>query len=102
MSRSGALGWIEEVNAIGSKWTGGTTDIYRAIGAEAQGSRYQSREKLGILLGPTANKLEGVVRATANAINGDWGPADTRRVRRLVAGQNLFYLRRLFDQIGEE
>ncbi|MBN9053126.1 MAG: hypothetical protein J0H80_04970, partial [Rhizobiales bacterium] len=102
MSRSGALGWIEEVNAVGSKWTGGTTDIYRAIGAEAQGSRYQSREKLGILLGPTANKLEGVVRAGANAINGDWGPADTRRLRRLVAGQNLFYLRRLFDQIGEE
>jgi len=102
MSRSGALGWIEEVNAIGSKWTGGTTDIYRAIGAEAQGSRYQSREKLGILLGPTANKLEGVVRAGANAINGDWGPADTRRLRRLVAGQNLFYVRRLFDQIGEE
>lgn len=102
MSRSGALGWIEEANAIGSKWTGGTTDIYQAVGATAQGSRYQSREKLGILLGPTANKLEGVIRAGANAINSEWGDADTRRIRRLVAGQNLFYLRRLFDQIGEE
>ncbi|OBZ96736.1 hypothetical protein ADU59_03060 [Pararhizobium polonicum] len=102
MSRSGVLGWIEEANAIGSKWTGGTTDMYRAIGAEAQGSRYQSREKLGILLGPTANKLEGVLRAGANGLNGDWGEADTRRMRRLVAGQNLFYLRRLLDQIGEE
>ncbi|NRF12280.1 hypothetical protein [Agrobacterium pusense] len=102
LSRSGALGWIEEANAIGAKWTGGTTDMYRAIGAEGHGSRYQSREKLGILLGPTANKLEGVVRAGANAINGDWSDADTRRMRRLVAGQNLFYLRRLFDQIGTE
>ncbi|RVL05653.1 hypothetical protein [Sinorhizobium meliloti] len=102
MSRSGVFGWIEEANAIGSKWTGGTTDLYQAIGAEAQGSRYQSREKLGILLGPTANKLEGVVRAGANAINGEWGDADTRRMRRLVAGQNLFYLRQLFDKIGEE
>lgn len=102
LSRSGTLGWIEEANAIGSKWTGGTTDLYQAIGATSQGSRYQSREKLGILLGPTANKFEGVVRAGANAINSDWGPADTTRMRRLVAGQNLFYLRRLFDQIGEE
>ena len=102
MSRSGVLGWVEEANAIGSKWTGGTTDLYQAIGAEGQGSRYQSREKLGILLGPTANKLEGVVRAGANAINGEWGPADTARMRRLLAGQNLFYLRQLFDKIGEE
>lgn len=102
LSRSGALGWIEEGNAVMSKWTGGTTDMYRAVGANNPGSRYQSREKLGVLLGPTANKIEGILRAGSDALNRTWGPADTRRLRRLVAGQNLFYVRRMFDQIGEE
>lgn len=108
MSRSGVFGWIEEANAISSKWTGGQRDLYRLMGATGEGSRYQSREKLGILLGPTANKLEGIARAGSNAITSNpqgesnWGDADTRRMRRLVAGQNLFYLRRLFDKIGEE
>jgi hypothetical protein len=101
-SRSGVFGWIEEGNAIGSKWTGGTMDMYRLVGAKQPGSRYQSREKLGILLGPTANKLEGLIKAGSNGLNGSWDGADYRRMRRMIAGQNLFYLRKLFDQLGDE
>lgn len=103
-SRSGVLGWLEEANAIPSKWTGGTTDMYRLIGATNPGSRYQSREGGGVLLGPTWNKLEGLIKAGGTAVNPniDWGPADTKRVRRLIAGQNLFYIRRALDALGEE
>lgn len=101
-SRSGMFGWLEEGNAVASKWTGGTMDMYRSIGATQPGSRYQSREKLGILLGPTANKLEGLIKAGANGVNGEWGAADYKRIRRMVAGQNLFYLRKLFDGIIDE
>jgi hypothetical protein len=97
MSRSGVTGWLEEMNAISSKWTNGKADAYRLIGAGMPASRYQSRDKLGVVLGPTANKLTGVITAAGNAVNGDWTDADTRRLRRLAPAQNLFYIRRLLD-----
>ncbi|MEJ5021854.1 hypothetical protein WH297_19255 [Ochrobactrum vermis] len=102
VSRSGVLGWLETMNAISSKWTGGQYDAFRMIGANEPLSRYQSQEKLGILLGPTANKLEGLIRAGTNASTGDWSDADTRRLRRVMPFQNLFYFRRLLDQVGEQ
>jgi len=102
VSRSGVLGWLEEANAVPAKWTGGSTDMYRLIGSTGPGSRYQSREGGGVLLGPTWNKIEGLIRAGGNAANLNWAAADTKRVRRMIAGQNLFYLRRGFDALAEE
>ncbi len=102
ISRSGFSGWLEEINSISSKWTDGTWDAYRLIGATQPASRYQSRDKLGVLLGPTANKLSGLIQAGGDAANLDWKDSDTRALRRVVAGQNLFYVRWLLKQAGSE
>lgn len=100
--RSGLLGWISEANGLSSKVTRGTIDVYRLIGADKPLSRYASRSALGALLGPTAGKLESLQQIMGSAATGEWTAADTRRLRRLVAGQNLFYLRRLFDQVEQD
>lgn len=99
LTRSGALGWYQEANAISEKWTGGAADAFRLIGAERPDSRYISRSQLGALLGPTANKLEAFISSGYNVANLNWTAGDTRRVRRLLAGQNLFYIRGLLDKI---
>lgn len=100
MSRSGVLGWFEEGNAISAKLTAGSLDLYRLIGSDKPLSRYQSRTILSSLLGPTAGKVENLAQITQTiSPNVDWTAADTTRVRRFVAGQNLLYLRRLLDQV---
>lgn len=99
LSHSGALGWLKEGNAGVSKLTRGQLDFYRAFGSDTQLSRFASRSFMGQLLGPTYGKLESMAQITGAATSGDWTAADTHRLRRLVALQNLFFLRRVFDQV---
>lgn len=107
INRSGVLGWYAEGNSILAKWTGGTADAYRLIGAGQPDARYISRSPGGALLGPTYGKAEATVKTMSTLIakvlggDADWKASDTTNVRRLIAGQNLFYIRRLLDS-GEE
>lgn len=101
ISRSGVLGWLEEGNAMASKATRGGADVYRLIGADKPLSRYASRSGLDAILGPTAGKIGSVLQVTGAAASGDWTQADTKAVRRLTASQNLFYIRRLWDQVEQ-
>ena len=98
VSRSGVLGWLEEGNALASKMSRGGVDVYRLIGADKPLSRYASRSVLDQLLGPTVGKVESLAKVTGAMAARDWSAADTRALRRLSAFQNLFYVRRLFDQ----
>lgn len=99
ISRSGLLGWFEEGNALASKASRGGVDIYRMIGADKPLTRFASRSTLDMLLGPTAAKVESLTKVTGAAASRDWQESDTRALRRVIAGQNLFYVRRLFDQV---
>lgn len=99
VSRSGVLGWIEEGRGFVEKATGGQADIYRLLGSDRPTSRYASRTALSQLLGPTWGKMEGLVIAGGNISQGSWSASDTRRLRRVTALQNLFYVRWLFDQV---
>jgi len=101
VSRGGMLGWFEEGNALASKATRGGVDLYRMIGADKPLGRYANRSTLDMLIGPTAGKVGSLVQATGAAAAGDWQESDTKAVRRLIAMQNLFYLRKLFDQVEE-
>jgi len=96
--RSGVLGWFEEGNSIAAKVTSGRADIFRVIGADKPQSRFQSRSILGALLGPTAGKIESIAALGGSMARADWSDSDTRRMRRLFAFQNLFYIRRIIDQ----
>jgi hypothetical protein len=99
ISRSGVLGWFEEGNAMASKMTRGGVDVYRLIGADKPLSRYASRSALDSILGPTAGKIGSVLQVTGSAATGDWTQNDTKALRRLIATQNLFYIRGLWDQV---
>lgn len=100
ISRGGLLGWFEEGNALASKATRGGVDIYRLIGADKPLSRFASRSAMDQLLGPTAGKIQNILSITsAGSKPSEWSEADTKAIRRLIAGQNTFYLRRLFDEV---
>jgi hypothetical protein len=100
VSRGNLLGWFEEGNALASKVSGGSVDIYRLIGANRPLSRYASRTASDQLLGPTKGKIDQIIGA-ARALGhpSEWNESDSKAMRRLVAGQNVFYVRRLFDQV---
>lgn len=98
-SRGNIFGWLEEGNALASKATGGKADLYRAIGADKPLSRFASQGAIDQLLGPTVSKLKDMTKITSSAASGDWKAEDSKAVRRMIATQNLFYLRGLFNQV---
>jgi hypothetical protein len=97
ISRSAILGWFSEINSMQAKFTGGKTDIFRAIGADKPLSRRQSNGALSELLGPTYAKLEGIAGGINDASHGTWTAMDTHKLRQAIFLQNLFAVRRLFD-----
>ncbi|GGG29305.1 hypothetical protein [Chelatococcus composti] len=101
LSRSGVMGWFDEVNSLTAKATRGQLDAFRLIGADRPLSRYASRSVLSALLGPTAGKIEKVSQVTGAAATGEWTASDTTALRRLMFFQNLFWIRRLLDQVED-
>jgi len=101
VSRGNILGWMEWGNALASKTTGGSVDIYRTLGAGKPLSRYASRSAFDQLLGPSAGKVENVLKVTSALGRADWNEGDTKALRRMIAAQNLFYVRGLFDKVEE-
>ena len=98
ISRSAILGWYSELNAMQAKFTGGATDMFRVIGADHPLSRRQSNSALSEMLGPTYAKLEGLAGGLNDASHGTWTAQDTHKMRQAVFLQNLWAVRRLFDQ----
>lgn len=100
ISRGNLLGWFEEGNALASKVTRGGVDLYRLIGADKPLSRYASRSAMDQILGPSAGKIGGILSVGSAASKpSEWNESDSKALRRLVGGQNVFYVRRLFDQV---
>ncbi|MEO6381987.1 MAG: hypothetical protein ABIO35_08315 [Nitrobacter sp.] len=99
MSKGSLYGWLEEGNALASKMTRGSVDLYRLVGSDKPMSRYAGRSVMDQLLGPTFGKIQSLAQVTGSAAAGDWKESDTKAVRRMIAGQNLFYLRGMFNQI---
>lgn len=96
IDQSGALSFpMEGANMI-DKITNGM--IFSAVDDD----RYYSRTKMEAVGGPWLGVGENILRTAgglAGAVTGydDWTEADTRRVRKLLPYQNLFYIRWLFD-----
>lgn len=101
ISRGGLLGWFEEGNALASKATRGSADIYRAIGADKPLSRFASRSAADMLLGPTWGKIESLPKITGALSSGEWSASDSTAVRRLIPAQNLFWIRGLLNKVEE-
>jgi hypothetical protein len=101
IARGGLLGWFEEGNALASKATRGSADIYRTIGADKPLSRFASRSAADMLLGPTWGKVESLPKITGALSSGEWSASDSSALRRLIPGQNLFWLRGLLNKVEE-
>lgn len=97
ISRSAMTGWFSEINSMQAKFSGGTTDMFRAIGADHPLSRRQSNSALSELLGPTYSQLEGMAGGVNDAFHGTWTAMDTHKFRQAIWLQNLFAVRRLLD-----
>jgi len=98
IDRSGLTGWFFDVNNTVEKLTRGGIGVSRLTGAPTM-SRYQSRNAVGALLGPTFGTVSDIAQVTGAAGAGEWTASDTRAVRRLLPYQNLIYMRRLFDEV---
>lgn len=101
VNRAGILGWLDEGNSFASKFTRGQLDAYRLVGADKPLSRYASRGVLGALLGPTAGKIENMAQAAGALASGEFTGSDTRAARRLLPLQNLWYIRRLLNEVED-
>ncbi len=97
VDRSGLTGWLFEANNMAEKFTRGQVGI-SAMSGQGTMSRYASRNVMGALLGPTTGLVTDLAQTTGSVSTGDWRESDTRALRRMVPFQNIFYLRKLFDQ----
>lgn len=100
IDRSGMTGILFDVNNITEKFTRGTVGVSALTGGPTM-SRYQSRNVMGALFGPTADLIPDVTQVSGAVSTGEVTGSDIHTARKLVPYQNLFYLRWLFDQAEE-
>lgn len=99
IERSGMLGWLSEANQLTAKATSGGIDMYRLIGADKPLSRNAATSAVGMLLGPTFSKIEGLFKVSGAPFREDgWTARDTQDMRQLLPLQNLWALRRVFNE----
>lgn len=94
IDRSGIMGILTEVNGLFDTVGVG---VGRVFGAEPL-SRYQSRNAVGSLLGVSAGSISDIVKVLHSlSADGELTEGDERAIRRNIPFQNLFYVRKLFD-----
>lgn len=98
IDRAGVTGWFFDANNISEKLTRNNVGLSSVLGQEAS-SRYASRNAVDSLLGPTFGLTKDAIDLVGAAASGEWTDADTSRARRMIPLQNLFYVRKLFDQL---
>ena len=100
IDRSGVTGWLFDMNNIVEKGTRGTIGVNSLVGGPPM-SRYASRNITGAVLGPTLGTMQDFAQGVGAISTGEFGDSDRRALRRLVPGQNLFYLRGVFDKVED-
>ncbi|WP_158785149.1 hypothetical protein [Pantoea sp. BAV 3049] len=101
LDRSGMLGWLSEpLNTVESV-SGGRFGLGAMFGAPPV-SRFQSRNAIGAMLGPTFD-LGGDMATIANGVlNGEFDDKQTHAVRKMLPFQNLFFIAPALNRVEEE
>ncbi|TPW78669.1 hypothetical protein DL505_10600 [Providencia stuartii] len=97
---SGMMGWLGEPNNLLENLSGGSYGMSAMFGGPPA-SRYQSRNGIGALLGPTFDLGGDIQNITAGVMNGEFDDREVRSVRKLLPFQNLFYLSPLLNQVED-
>lgn len=98
VDRSGIAGWAFDLNNIVEKATRGTVGVNALMGGPPM-SRYAQRNVTGALLGPSFGMAQTIFGLTGSVASGEFTQSDTHAARRLLPGQNIPYLRGIFDAI---
>lgn len=98
---SGMMGWLGEPNNMIENLSGGTYGMSALFGGPPA-SRYQSRNSIWSLAGPTFDMGGDVKNIISGVFNGEFDDREVRSVRKLLPFQNLFYLAPLLNQIEEQ
>jgi|TARA_R100000149_G_scaffold35847_1_gene13748 hypothetical protein len=103
IEQGGAIGLIGEVSTTLEKISGNTVGIRPLLGIEEPAAKQISRTVPESLLGPTFGSLLNTTVAASNAISSgdELTDADIRALRRLIPLQNLFFIRKGFDEMEE-
>ena len=101
IDRAGMIGWLSEpLNAV-ENISGGRFGLGAMFGAPPV-SRFQSRNAIGALMGPTFDMAgDGAVIANG-VLNGEFDDKQTHAVRKLLPYQNLFYISPLLNRVEEQ
>jgi len=94
---SGLGGWLMEANNISEKATRGRVGLSAITGEQV--SRYATRNVTGAFLGPTADAVADIFQVSGSIFAGDTTKSDLRKMRQLVPLQNLWYIRRMLNQV---
>lgn len=101
LDRSGAFGYLWDANNIVEKWSRGNIGINPLLGG-APMSRYASRNALGAVLGPSVGTVQDLAQITGAFATGEMSKSDIRAIRKMIPGQNLFYVRQLLNALEEK
>ena len=101
LDRSGGFGYFWDVNNTVEKLSRGEVGVSKLVGSPPM-SRYVSRNWLGALLGPSMGTVQDIGTVTGALSSGEFSESDLRKVRKLMPGQNLFYMRKLLDTLEED
>lgn len=95
VDRSGVTGWLFDAHNTAEKVTG------LGLGALAgsKSNRYASRNAAGALLGPSADRVQRLFEFGYRLRDGEISRSDIHAVRKQLPFQNLFYIRKLIDEI---
>ena len=97
IDRSGLVPMIMEFNGLAEVFGLG---IGNALGEERL-SRFQTRNKIGAIAGPTFGTIQDALQIGGALSQGEITEGDARVIRRNIIGQNLFYTRKLFDLLED-
>jgi uncharacterized protein (UPF0297 family) len=101
LDRSGAFGYFWDINNIAAKMTSGKVSVESIFGGEPL-SRYQSRNIIGALAGPSLGTIEDVRSIIGDVSSGEADEKTLHKVRTMLPGQNLFYIRQILDELEKE
>lgn len=101
LDRSGMLGWLSEpVNTV-ENMSGGRFGLGAMFGAPPV-SRFQSRNAIGALMGPTFDMAGDSATIANGVLNGEFDDKQTHALRKLLPYQNLFYISPLLNRVEEQ
>ena len=99
--RSGLGGYMGDLDNLAAKLTAGKVTMRIPLGVDEPVSKFAHRSVLNDLLGPTAGRVQDVAKVMSALSKGEIKDSDIRAIRRMIPYQNLFYIRKLLNEVEE-